>query len=96
VSLILDVLCAIFKIATFLVATLLSRRYMRADVLGLVDQTSLITPHFYSIEVSISSQESEWSCIYVRGVDMYILMQIQVNKMKNKIYHIVRTGLMNL
>lgn len=47
VSLILDVLCLIFKIATFLVATLLYRRSMRADVLRLVDKTSLITPHCF-------------------------------------------------
>ena len=86
----------VVKITTFLVTTPLSRRCMRADVLGLVDKTSLIKPHFFKIEVSIPSQESEWSCIYVRGVDMYILMPIQVNKIKIRIYHIVRTGSMNL
>lgn len=47
VSLRLDVLCVILKITIFLVATLLSRRCMRADVLSLFDKNSLITPQFF-------------------------------------------------
>ena len=49
-SLMLDVVCAIFKITTFLVATLFSRRCMGADALGLVDKTSLIKPHFLKLK----------------------------------------------
>ena len=78
ISLIINILCIIFKIIAFFILTLLAPVYMRTGILLIYGhvislrgevcayKTSLTPPLF--IEVSVPSQQSEWFCICVLGI----------------------------